>query len=301
VTTTKKSDAKGVMVAMVTPFDEDERLDESALRNLVDWLVKGGVQFLFPCGSAGEAPKLTVDKRKRVIEIVVDQANGKTRVLPGTGTVSTKETLELTEYAKDSGADGAIIVTPYYIHPSQAAITVHYKTVSDKVDLPIYIYDVPGATGYSLPPEFVAELGQIDNIVGIKDSSGNLLKVLQEIQLAGDELAIFEGAEYHIVSALAAGADGFVTGLGNICPRFMAEFYDACKTEDFRHAVQMQRKLESLLRAVLDLWDYSSLKEGLNLLGVQVGRLRNPSLPMSSDQKERLRTALVEFGILRQS
>jgi len=298
---TKKSTAKGVMVAMVTPFDENERIDENSLRNLVDWLVEGGVPFLFPCGSAGEAPTLTMEERKRVIDTVVDQANGKARVLPGTGAVSTKETLELTKHAKDSGADGAIIVTPYYFHPSHAALTRHYKTISDKVGLPIYVYDVPGATGYSLPPKFVAELAHIDNIVGIKDSSGDLLKVLQEIQMIGDKIAIFEGAEYHIVSALSAGADGFVTGLGNICPKFMVEFYNACKNGDFDQAVQMQLKLESLLGAVLDLWDYSSLKEGLNLQGIQVGNLRSPSLPMSVEQKAKFRKTLVEFGLLKPS
>jgi 4-hydroxy-tetrahydrodipicolinate synthase len=294
---TKKYAAEGVIVAMVTPFDRHGEINEEATRSLVEWLVDGGVQALFPCGSAGEAPKLKTDERKRLIEIVIDQANSKVKVFPGTGAVSTRETLELTRHAKDAGADAAIVVEPFYFRPSESALYNHYLTISETVDLPIFIYDVPAATGYSLQPRFVAKLAEIENVVGIKDSSGDLLKVLEEIKLVGDRILIFEGAEYHIVSALAQGADGLVTGLGNLCPRFMVELYNACRRKDWDQAIVMQQKLISLLKGILELWDYSSLKEGLSLLGINAGTLREPCLPMNDQQRESLRRVLDEFGL----
>jgi len=289
---------EGVIVPMVTPFKANEELDEEALRRLTSWLIENGVHGLFPNSSMGEFSKLSIEERKRVIDIVVDEANARVPVLPGTGDVSTKLALEMTRYAKDAGADAAVVVEPYYFKPSEEALFNHYKSINDEIDIPLIVYDIPSATGYQIQPEMVRRLADLGNVVAFKDSSGDMVKFLREIQLAGEKIAILQGYEYLFVPSLLMGAPGGILGIANACPRFMVDMYTAFKRGEIEEAVKMQKKLIQTLEVFIK-YDYIlAVKQAVGLQGIPLGEERRPSLPSKRGQEEAIRESLTKLGVL---
>jgi 4-hydroxy-tetrahydrodipicolinate synthase len=283
---------------MLTPFKDNEKLDEESIREYTRWLIESGVHGLFPNSSMGEAPKLLLNERKKIINIVVDEANGKVPVCAGTGEISTKATLELTKYAKDVGADAAVIVEPYYFHPSKEALLDHYRTISEKVDIPIIVYDIPEATGYSLSPELVTELTEISNVKAIKNSSCDMIKFIREVRLVGDKISVLQGAESLFVASLVMGGAGGILGIASACPRFTVEIYDEFIKGNIKKAVDMQMKLDCLVNE-FEKYNYiQAVKQSINLQGIRFGGIRKPDLPLKEKQKEDIKRVLLQLDFL---
>ncbi|MFQ6053713.1 MAG: 4-hydroxy-tetrahydrodipicolinate synthase [Candidatus Bathyarchaeia archaeon] len=221
---------EGVIPAVVTPFDRDEEFDEEAFRNLVDWLIERGVTGIVPCGTTGEFSLMTQRERARVIEVCVDQVNGRVPVIAGTGDTATKLVIEATRHAGDVGADAAIIVNPYYLKPKGGkGIYDHYLKVADAVDLPIVLYNIPSTTNQYIPWQVVEDLAEVDNIVGLKDSSGDLRYMMSVIEKVGDEIDIVVGWDEVVLPALAAGANGMILASANVIAPIWLDIYRKVK------------------------------------------------------------------------
>jgi 4-hydroxy-tetrahydrodipicolinate synthase len=290
---------KGVIVPMLTPFQRNEDLDEEAVRRYSRWLIESGVHGLFPNSSMGEFTKLSVEERKRLISIVVDETNGKIPVIAGTGDVSTRNTLTLTKYAKDAGADAAVVVTPYYVHPTEDALYEHYKSISDQIDIPIAVYDIPEATGYSVRPELVARLADLDNVVAIKDSSSDMTKFIRELRHVGDKVAVLQGSEYLFVPSLAMGGPGGILGIASACPSFVVKMYETYIKGNMSKAVEMQMQLVQLLDKFgqgLRSYDFTAaVMEAVTVRGIPMGNVRRPGTPVTKELEGSVKDILAEF------
>ncbi|MCK5512552.1 MAG: 4-hydroxy-tetrahydrodipicolinate synthase, partial [Thermodesulfovibrionia bacterium] len=209
---------RGSIVAIVTPF-KNGIVDESALSRLIEWHISEGTNAIVPCGTTGEASTLDYEEHYRVIELTINTAKGRVPVIAGTGANSTDETIMITEKAKEMGADGALIVTPYYNKPTQEGLYRHYKKIAEKVDIPIVLYNVPSRTGVNLLPQTVARLSEIKNIVGIKEATGDMKQVSEVIRLCGDRLNVISGDDFTTLPLLALGGKGVISVSANVVPK----------------------------------------------------------------------------------
>ncbi len=285
---------EGVFVPHITPFQRDEKLNEDALRKCVQFWVEGGLSGLVPCGSNGEAPCLLREERKRVIEIVVDEVDGEVPVIAGTGAISTRETIQLTKDAKNIGADAALVVTPFYFRHSSKEIYDHYSAVLEAVDLPIVIYNVPKFTGFSLDPKIVYKLAsEYNNVIGIKDSSGNLSQIAELIRLTGDKISVLAGTADIALPTLLLGGKGAVIAVANVAPRLCSALYEAFKEGKFENSSRLQRQVsymnEVLVRRHNQL---SAIKGALNMKGLLAGYPRKPTSPLGEDEKREIKETL---------
>jgi 4-hydroxy-tetrahydrodipicolinate synthase len=283
---------------MITPFDENEEVDGGALREHTDWLISQGAHALFPNSCTGEAPKLTVDEKKRVMDIVIDQAKGEVPVIPGVGDIATKRTIELMRYAKDAGANAGVVMVPFYWKYPSEIILDHYRTITDKVDLPIVLYDNP-ETNNPFSPELISRiLKETSNVIAIKDSSFDMVRLNKEIQMFGDKIAVIQGIEQLLLPSLVMGAAGGIPGIGNVCAHFMVDMYNNFVNGRMKEAVQMQTKLLMLWNATETYGYESFIKEAVAQLGHPVGQPRAPSRYLDTNEKAQVRQILIEFGLL---
>jgi 4-hydroxy-tetrahydrodipicolinate synthase len=283
-----RSSLKGMFVPHITPFSRNGDVDVEALRTCVRFWVEGKVSGLVPCGSNGEAPYLGREERRKVVETVLDEVNGRVPVVAGTGSMSTRETITFTRDAKDLGVDAALIVTPFYFKPSNREIFMHYRTVSEAVDLPVFIYNVPKFTGFSVEPAVVAEVvSQSERVVGVKDSSGNLGALTETMRLVGDEVSVMAGTAELVLPALMLGASGAIVAVANVFPELCSGLYEAFKAGKHEEAVKLQRSVsyanEVLVRRHNQL---SAIKEALRLRGLPRGCPREPALPLEGLEKK---------------
>jgi 4-hydroxy-tetrahydrodipicolinate synthase len=284
----------GIFVPHVTPFTRGGELDIKALRACVTFWLESGVSGLVPCGSNGEAPYLSRQERRKVIQTVVDEANGKIPVVAGTGSMSTRETIMLTKDAKDLGADAALIVTPFYFKLTNHEICEHYRTVLENVDIPIVVYSVPKFTGFSLEPTIVHQLAsENDGIVGVKDSSGSIGAITETIRLAGNRISVLAGAADVTLPALLLGGKGAVIAVANVFPALCSRLYKAYRNGKYEEASKLQKRItlanEVLVKKHNQL---SAIKEALRLQGLPGGYPRKPALPLKSEGKEDLQNLL---------
>ena len=285
---------EGVFVPHITPFQRNGEINEDALRQCVRFWVEEGLSGLVPCGSNGEAPYLLKEERKRVIEIVVDEVNGKVPVVAGTGAISTRETIQLTKDAKSIGVNAALVVTPFYYKYSSKEIYDHYSTVIEAVDLPILIYNVPKFTGFSLEPSVVYELvSEYDGVVGIKDSSGNLGQIAELTRLVGDKVSVLAGTADVIFPTLMLGGKGAVIAVANVTPRLCGALYKAFKEGEFVDSSKLQRRIcyvnEALIKRHNQL---SAIKEALNMKGLPAGYPRKPTALLEKTEKGEIKEML---------
>jgi len=278
---------EGILVPHVTPFTREGDLDEKALRTCVRYWIEGGVSGLVPCGSNGEAPYLSREERKKIIETVVDEADGKVTVVAGTGSMSTKETILFTRDAKDLGADAALVVTPFYFKLSNREMTEHYKSVLEAVDLPIVLYSVPKFTGYSLEPALIHQLvSKHEGIAGVKDSGGNVGTIAETVRLVGGKISVLAGTADVALSTLMLGGKGAVLAVANVAPRMCADLYDAFKKGDHEQAGELQRHIAYLNEVLVKRYNQlSSIKEALKLQGLPAGHPRKPALPLTDEER----------------
>jgi len=290
---------QGILPALVTPFTEDgKQVNEEALRNLVKHCIELGVSGLVPCGTTGEFVNMTTQEKKKVIDIVIDAANGKVKVVAGTGASGTDQALEMTKYAKDAGADAALIVTPYYLKPTDRGIYEHYDTIASQVDLPIILYNIPQVTGLVLPWQMVEDLAQIPNIVGVKDSSGQLSFVLAVLEKVRDRINVLCGHDEVVVAALAAGCSGAILASANVMPDVWIQVHNAIQKCDLRTARELQYKVQKIARIIAKSGAVGT-KEALNMMGLKVGPVRLPLSvggELTYEEREELRLDLEKIG-----
>lgn len=282
----------GIIPALVTPFREDESLDEAGLRTVVRHVLAGGVQGVFATGSQGEFYALTPDEKQRVWEVVLEEVNGRVPVYAGTGGISTRECIALTKRAAAAGVDAASLITPFFIVPTQEELYAHYAAVAEAVDLPLLLYPNPNRTQVSLSTETVMHLAEIDNIVGIKDSSGNLAQTADYIDQAPADFSVLMGNDALIYAGLLMGSHGAIAATANVVPALVVSIYERFQQGDLAAARAAQRRLVPLRQAFTLSTFPVVVKEALEILGVCSGRCRCPVGPMPPAAREKLRQIL---------
>ena len=288
---------EGPFIALVTPF-QNGRLHEERLRNLVRFQVENGSLGIVPCGTTGESPTLSREEIYRVFEIVIEEAKGKAVVVPGTGTYDTARTIELTREARRLGADMAMVITPYYNKPTQEGLYRHFEAVCRAVDLPLMIYNVPGRTGVNILPSTVERLSHIDNIVAIKEASGNLNQVSEIVSRCAERIRVFSGDDSLFVPILSIGGVGVVSVVGNIVPRDLRNLWEAHRESNLARLAELHGKLFPLCQAMFYETNPIPVKTALNLMGKDVGELRLPLAPLSAENTEKLVQAMEGYGLL---
>jgi 4-hydroxy-tetrahydrodipicolinate synthase len=264
----------GTGVPLVTPFDADGAVDEERLRAVARWVVEGGVDFVVPCGSNGEAELVTLEERADVIRIVADEVS--VPVLAGTGHPGLAETREQTRRAREAGADGALVVTPFYFSHGQDRLRVYYERLADASEIPIYLYSVPSKTGTTLDPETVGALADHDDVAGMKDSSGDMVRFGRERRMAGPEFDLFVGSGSLYATALDAGADGGVMALANVVPGLAARVRERHEAGDRAGARELCASAVELNEAITSRYGVPAVKAAMRHRDVPAGQVRSP-------------------------
>lgn len=285
------------MVALVTPF-KDGKIDEKSLRDLVEWHISAGTDVLVPCGTTGESATLSHEEHDRVIRIVVEQAKKRVKVLAGAGSNATEEAIRLTREAKKSGADGALSITPYYNKPTQEGLYRHFKAIATAAGLPLVLYNVPSRTGVNMLPETVSRCAKIDNIVGIKEASGNLVQVLEILRQCGDNFDVISGEDALNFPIMACGGTGSISVTANVVPQEMAVLCDSFFAGDREKARFLHEKLLPLHEAMFFETNPIPVKTALGLMGKCSPEMRLPLCPMGEANLEKLKKVLKEHKIL---
>ena len=288
---------KGSIVAIVTPFKEG-KVDEEAYRRLIEFQIENGTSAVVPCGTTGESATLSVEEHNRVIDIAVEAVNKRVPVIAGTGGNSTREAIELTEYAKKAGADATLQVTPYYNKPTQEGLYQHFKAIAKAVPLPQVLYNVPGRTSVNMLPETVARLAELPEVVAIKEASGSLGQMAEIVRLAGDKITLLSGDDNVTLPVLSIGGKGVVSVVANIAPRDTADMVDLWEEGDVEKAKTLFYKLFPLCQAMFYETNPIPVKTSLALMGKIEDEMRLPLSPMASSNLEKLKNALQEYGLL---
>ncbi|WP_455286233.1 4-hydroxy-tetrahydrodipicolinate synthase [[Eubacterium] cellulosolvens] len=287
------------MPALVTPFSDDGKgVDEERLRRLIGHLIDSGVTGLVPCGTTGEFQNLSEQERRRVVEVTVDEANGRVPVIAGAGSSGTDLTIEKTKHARDVGADGAMVVTPYYHKPTNRGLYEHYRRIAEAVDIPIVMYNIPQVTGVSLPWQLVEDLVEIPNIAGLKDSSGELRFILAVLEKVGDRLPVVCGHDEVALPALAAGCSGLILASANVFPDYHLKMYKAVQEGRLTDARQIQLTVQKMSRIMAKSAAVAT-KAALNMMGIDVGPVRLPLSvggELSYEERDELRLDLEKIG-----
>lgn len=287
----------GSLVAIVTPI-KNGRVDERALGDLIDFQIEHGTDGIVPCGTTGESATLSHEEHDRVIAFVVEAVRRRVPVIAGTGSNSTDEAIVLTRHAKQAGADGALLITPYYNKPMQEGLFRHYKAVAEAVDLPLVLYNIPSRTSVNMLPETVARLASMGNIVAIKEGSGSLQQVSEVVHACGDRMTVLAGDDALTLPMMAVGAKGVITVTANIAPADMAALVDAWASGNLEHAKTLHYRLFPLFTAMFYETNPIPVKEALAMMGKIQPEFRLPLSPMSADNRERLARALKDYGLI---
>jgi 4-hydroxy-tetrahydrodipicolinate synthase len=287
----------GSMVALVTPF-KDGKVDWQSLENLIEFHIQNGTRGIVPCGTTGESATLSHEEHDAVVKTVVSSVNKRVPVIAGTGSNSTAEAVRLTRAAEKSGADGALMISPYYNRPTQEGVYQHYRKVASEVGIPIIVYNIPGRTGSKIEPETLARLAEIDNIAGVKEATGSVDQAIDVIRLCGDRLAVYSGEDSLIFSLMALGGQGVISTVANVAPKHTAELADACLKGDWESGRALQFKLIPLIRSLFSETNPIPVKTALSLMGKCSGELRLPLTPMAEGNLKKLNQAMADFGLL---
>jgi 4-hydroxy-tetrahydrodipicolinate synthase len=287
----------GSMVALVTPF-KDGKVDWRSLEDLIEFHIQCGTHGIVPCGTTGESATLSHEEHDAVVKTVVKVVNKRVPVIAGTGSNSTAEGVRLTREAEKSGADGALMISPYYNRPTQEGIYQHYKKVASEVGIPIIVYNIPGRTGSKIEPETLARLAEIKNICGVKEATGSVDQAIDVIRLCGDRLAVYSGEDSLIFSLMALGGKGVISTVANVAPKETSELAEACLQGDWERGRGLQFKLIPLIRSLFVETNPIPVKTALSLIGKCSGELRLPLTPMAEGNLHQLRQAMADFGLL---
>lgn len=291
---------EGVLTAMVTPFLENGDLNEEGLKKNVEFQIKSGVDGLVPVGTTGECSTLSYEEHLRVVEVVVEAAGGRVPVVAGTGSNSTREALMLTREAKERGADGALVVVPYYNRPTQEGLYQHFKRLADEVDLPQILYNIPSRTGVNLAPETVAKLAKLKNVVGVKEASGNFDQISKILELTrGEDFVVTSGNDSHTLPMMALGAVGVISVASNVVPSQMVRMVRAFREGRVEEARRLHYELSPLFEALFLETNPSPVKEAMEMVGLPAGSPRLPLVRVGEGTRKRLREVLSGLGFLK--
>ncbi|WP_295555532.1 4-hydroxy-tetrahydrodipicolinate synthase [uncultured Hyphomicrobium sp.] len=289
---------KGSITALVTPF-KNGLLDEEALRRLVEWQITEGTHGLVPTGTTGESPTLNFDEHKRVIDVTIEVARGRVPVIAGTGSNSTDEAIELSTHAEKSGADGILIVNPYYNKPTQEGLYHHFKAINDKVGIPIVIYNIPGRTNVDMSVATMARIFELKNVVGVKDATANLARVSQQRDAMGPEFNQLSGEDATALGFIAHGGHGCISVASNVAPRLCSDLQNACLKGDFATALKLQDRLLPLFDALFVETNPGPVKYAASRLGICSAEMRLPMVPVTDAGKKVVDAALAKVGLLK--
>lgn len=294
---TKHPAFTGSLPALVTPF-KGGRIDEEALRALVDWQIESGSSGLVPVGTTGESPTLSHDEHRRVVEIVIAQAKGRVPVIAGAGSNNTAEAIDLAVHAEKAGAQALLVVTPYYNKPTQEGMYQHFKAVNDAVGIPIIIYNIPPRSVVDMSVETMARLYELKNIAGVKDATANLARVSQQRHAMGPDFIQLSGEDMTALAYMAAGGHGCISVVANVAPRLCADLMSAALKGDYAGALKVQDRLVPLHDAIFKEPGLAGAKHGLALLGRVEEEVRLPLLPVTPATSKVIRDAMVFAGLL---
>jgi len=290
---------QGSFVAMVTPF-RNGKVDEAKLRELVEFHVAHGTDGLIPCGTTGESPTLNHDEHHRVVEIVIEAARGRIRVIAGTGSNSTAEAIEMTKHAERAGAAGALVVNPYYNKPTQEGLYRHFRAVAESVAIPVLLYNIQSRTAINVETDTLARLARdVKNIVGVKEASGSLDQMSQVIAACGPDFSVLSGDDNITLPLLAIGGSGVVSVIANIVPRETAELVHAALDGDWKRARELHYRLFPLARAAFLETNPIPIKEAMAMAGMLEPEFRLPMCRMSDANREKLRAILKPYGLIK--
>jgi len=287
----------GSYVALVTPF-KNNRVDVGKLKELVEFHVKKGTSGIVPCGTTGESATLSHEEHRLVIETVVKAAKGRLKVIAGTGSNNTTEAIELTRFAKEVETDGCLVITPYYNKPTQNGLYLHFKEVAETVDIPMVMYNVPGRTGVNMLPSTVAKLAKIENIVGLKEASGNITQVSEIVMHCGEDFDVLSGDDAMTFPIMAVGGKGVISVAANIVPEEMAALVEAFEAGDIKKAREMHLKMLPLFNAMFYETNPIPVKTAMNLMGMISDEIRLPLCKMSEENLAKLKTTLKEYKLI---
>ncbi len=288
----------GALVALVTPFI-DGCLDEQGLIDLIERQIAGGTHGIVPCGTTGESATIGFDEHKRVIDLTVKTVGGRVPVVAGTGANNTMEAIELTESAKQSGADAVLSVVPYYNKPSQEGMYLHFREIAERVDIPMFLYNVPGRTVVNMLPETVARLAEIDNIIGIKEASGSLEQISDVIRRCPRDFIVLSGDDFTSMPTIFIGGKGVISVISNVYPRGMSEMMEAALVGDINKANELHYRMFELMKLMFIDPNPVPAKKALEVMGqIRSGLPRLPLAPMGGANLEKLQSAMRNIGLL---
>jgi len=290
---------QGSFVAMVTPF-RNGRVDEAKLRELVEFHITNGTDGLIPCGTTGESPTLSHDEHHRVVEVVIEAARSRIRVVAGTGSYSTSDAIEMTKHAERTGAAGALVVNPYYNKPTQEGLYRHFRAVAESVAIPVLVYNIQSRTAINVETDTMARLRRdVKNIVGVKEASGSLDQMSQVIAACGPDFSVLSGDDNITLPLLAIGGSGVVSVIANIVPRETADLVHAALDGDWKRARDLHFRLFPLARAAFLETNPIPIKEAMAMAGMLEPEFRLPMCRMSDANREKLRAILKPYGLIK--
>ena len=287
---------QGSITALITPF-KDGKIDAKAFQRLVEWQIDQGTHGLVPVGTTGESPTLTHDEHKRVVELCIEAAAGRVPVIAGAGSNCTAEAVELTRHAKQAGADGVLVVTPYYNKPTQEGLYLHFKAVNDCADIPVLIYNIPGRSLVDMSVETMARLFKLANIVGVKDATANMARASQQRAALGPDFVQLSGEDATALGFMAHGGQGCISVTANVAPSLCSEFQLACLGGNFKRALELQDRLMPLHDALFVESNPGPVKYDAEKLGICSSETRLPLAPLTQASKTKVDAALAQVGL----
>lgn len=288
---------QGAMVAIVTPFINGQ-VDEAGLRQLIEFQIAGGTAGIIPCGTTGESATLSHTEHERVVAIAVEQVNKRVPVIAGTGSNNTEEAIRLTRHAKQVGADGALMISPYYNKPTQEGLYQHYKKVATSVDIPIVLYNIPGRTAVNMEVATIARLAEIPNIVGVKEASGSMKQITDIIARCGSDFDVVSGEDFLTYPLMCVGGKGVISVTSNILPADMAKLCNLCLQGNFAEAQKLYYRLLPVCHALFYETNPAPVKAALAMMGkIASEEVRLPLAGMSQANRDKLRRDLQDYGI----
>jgi len=288
----------GSLVALVTPMRADGSIDEDAYARLIEWQIAEGTHGLIPVGTTGESPTLTHAEHKRVVELAIEVAARRVPVMAGAGSNSTAEAIQLAQHARHSGADAVLVVTPYYNKPTQEGLFRHFTAIADAVDIPLFIYNIPGRSVIDMSVETMARLAAHRNIVGVKDATANLTRPLHTTRACGPEFIQLSGEDHTVIAYLASGGHGCISVTANIAPGLCARMHAAWEAGDVQKAMEIQASLVPLHDAMFAESNPGPVKYAASLLGFGTATCRLPLAPIADANAARMRAAMLELGLI---
>lgn len=289
---------QGTLTAIITPFTKNKGIDEEALRGLIHFLIDDGVDGIVPCGTTGESATLTHEEHKEIVRITVDAVNRRVPVLAGTGSNSTAETIDLTRSAKQIGADGALLISPYYNKPTQEGIYQHYKKVAEETSFPLVLYNVPGRTSSNIQPETLGRLSKIQEIVGVKEASADLYQISRIIEICGDDLLVLSGDDFTVLPTLCIGGKGVISVVANVTPKEMSMMCQLFFDQKLDEAKAVHYKLLNLMTAMFLETNPIPVKTALSMMGKCEEEFRLPLCRMGDSARKNLEAVMKQYGLI---